>query len=114
MKNKIQRYGVGIRVDEYDVTTDNGEETHTIINLDPASIMDNSISASKIDLYSVPPNSIMMSDHQGNMIWKTQEALFTSQDTELREKYPSLEISWKRVLEALHEYEMVKKLVKDY
>lgn len=35
-------------------------------------------------------------------------------DIELREKYPELEVSWKRVLEAISEYELVKKLVDDY
>ena len=35
-------------------------------------------------------------------------------DNELREKYSELEVSWQRVLEAISEYELIKKLVDDY
>lgn len=35
-------------------------------------------------------------------------------DSKLREKYPALNDAWRTLMEALNEYEMAKKLVKDY
>ncbi len=56
------------------------------------------------------PGQVLGIDDWGKACWQDP---FNS-DKELREKYPPLEESWGTLLEALKEYELVKKLVQDH
>jgi len=63
-----------------------------------------------IAAYSGNPGQVLGIDEAGNACWRNP---FDS-DKELREKYPALEESWGVLMEALTEYQLVKKLVQDH
>ena len=63
-----------------------------------------------IGAYSGSPGQVLGINEMGKACWQDP---FNS-DKELREKYPTLEDSWGTLMEALKEYELVKKLVQDH
>lgn len=69
------------------------------------------LATNNIDTSNVKPGQILMIDDTGSAKW---EDISVIPDKELRDEYPSLQISWDRVMEAIQEYELVKKLVQDY
>lgn len=116
MGNRMQKFGDGIRIDtqqEYignewvDVDTINVD-----LNVDGYAV--GKLPITNIDTNMCIPGQILVAGNCGSLEWKNPSEVFEMEDRELREQYPSLEIAWKNVLEAIHEYEMVKKLVKDY
>ena len=77
------------------------------LNLD---IYSSSIEPKMMDTHMGLPGQVLGIDETGNACWQDP----FSSDKELREKYPVLEESWGTLLEALKEYELVKKLVQDH
>lgn len=63
-----------------------------------------------IAAHSGLPGQVLGIDETGKACWQDP---FNS-DKKLREQYPSLEESWDILMEALEEYQMVKKLVQDH
>ena len=116
MTAKIQKFGSGLRVDtesEYlagewiDVDTVNVDFSNDTYSL-------GRISASNIESCTALPGQVLRANENGQTEWVDPSELFMENDKELREKYPSLEIAWENVLKAIHEYELVKKMVKDH
>jgi len=63
-----------------------------------------------IAAYNGKPGQVLGINEGGTACWKDP---FDS-DKELRQQYPALEQSWGVLMEALSEYELVKKLVQDH
>lgn len=63
-----------------------------------------------IAAYNGKPGQVLGIDEYGIACWKNP---FDS-DKELREEYPALQESWGILMEALEEYQLVKKLVQDH
>lgn len=60
------------------------------------------------------PNSIFYTDEHGVLKFGNPfDHFFSNEDKQLREENPNLKEAWKTLMEALHEYETTKKLVKD-
>lgn len=58
------------------------------------------------------PGDVLMINEQGHAIWTNPTERFN--DETLRDSYPALEDAWQKVLAALYEYELAKKLVQDH
>lgn len=59
------------------------------------------------------PGRVLTIDEFGNLEWKTPFNPFEG-DLELQEKYPAVKDAWHTLLAAVNEYEVAKKLAKDY
>lgn len=73
------------------------------------------ISMDTIDPYMIDasianPGDVLMRDEYGGLSWRKP---FDS-DEQLRKEYPALEEAWGVLMQALEEYQMVKKLVMDH
>lgn len=58
------------------------------------------------------PGDILTIDKSGNASWSNPMEIVS--DRELRKEYPPLEDAWQLLMEALSEYQLVKKLVQDH
>lgn len=119
MNNKIQKMGKGFITDTQQHYVDGEWVDIETVNIDLNQIdygkmPIDKISACNSDGSYPEEGSILRVNDFGAIEWAKPENIFRSKDEELRSKYPGLEIAWKQVLEAIHEYEMVKKLVEDY
>ena len=114
MADKITRMGGGFIISNHTEYLNDGTQVDVEcvdINLSGTLYDTSKLSLNNIDTLGGIPGQILMINEYGVLAWTD----YPSQpDKELREKYPSLQISWDRVMEAMGEYEMVKKLVKDY
>ena len=68
------------------------------------------IDPDQLNTLEARPGEVLMFSDNGRLEWKQP---FDS-DKELRNEYPALEEAWGILMEALSEYELVKKLVKDH
>jgi len=75
-------------------------------------IINAKLNIGSIDTSNAISGQVLTVNHDGDAVWAEPE--FGSADKKLREKYPGLKTSWENVMEAIEEYEMVKKLVIDH
>ena len=115
MTSRFQKFGDGIRVDTQSEYIGNDWVDIDTVNVDLSfGYSLGKLPPTNIDTSTAMPGQVLAIGLGGTPEWKNPSDIFAEEDRELREQYPSLEIAWKGVLEALHEYELVKKLVKDY
>ena len=113
MSNKLQKFGEGLRVDSRSTYVDGDmvDIDDVKVDLSNALCMSTKISLDVFDTDEAKPGDILMISGAGQPEWIDPLLL---NDKILRDEYPSLQIAWDTVMEALHEYELVKKLVQDY
>lgn len=58
-------------------------------------------------------NQVLVTDSLGNLRFKKIPDP-VSDDEALRKEYPSLQLAWDKLLEAVSEYEVIKKLVQEH
>ena len=80
------------------------------IEASEVSISRGQIELDLISTIAADPGDVLTYNEFGYLEWTKP---FDS-DAELRKEYPALEESWGTLMEALSEYELVKKLVKDH
>ncbi len=90
-------------------------KTEEFVYIDGYQVLMSKLSIMQIDLDQInhvnaQPGQVLMYDHDGNVKWKKP----FDDDSELCQKYPALEEAWGLLMEALEEYQMVKKLVQDH
>jgi len=112
MTDNIKRFGDGFISCKSTEYLNNGlaVEVETV-DID----LSNTLCISKLSIDNIDTSMAIdgqvLAYNNGKIEWTDVKSI---PDRELREQYPSLQISWDRVMEAMNEYELVKKLVQDY
>ena len=119
MNSKIQKMGKGFQIETRQHYLDSewvDVETVDVDlrTMDYGHIPIDKISTDNANHSPAEPGSILRVGEYGSLEWASPSQIFADMDKELREKYSGLEIAWEKVLEAVHDYELVKKLVKDH
>ena len=115
MKSRIQTFGPGLKTETHSTFLDGEQVDVDEISVDlsvSSGYMRSKISLDNIDTSAALPGQILRFSDNYTMEWVDPATL--SIDKELREEYPSLQIAWETMMEAMAEYDLVKKLVKDY
>lgn len=114
MKSRVQTFGEGLKTTTR-VAYLGGKAVdidEISVDLSPtAGLISSKISLDNIDTSDAQPGQVLMYTENYRMEWVNPSTIM---DKEMREEYPSLQIAWETMMEAMAEYDLVKKLVKDY
>ncbi len=111
MTDTLRRWGEGLLADKHTEYLNGSPVEVETIGVELSMIATTKIGINSIDSSTALPGQVLTKNENGDVVWADPSVI---PDKELREEYPSLQVSWDRVMEALQEYEMVKKLVQDY